>query len=236
MVIDGLSRLMGQKNKRDLKILEVGAEPFIFTEMLVNRFPDADIVGVGYGDGGEESHDIRGKEVMVHHYNVEQDSWPFKNDEFDSVLMMAILEHLFDPVAALLRARRVLNRQGRCFITTPNAVRLTRRVKTLFGQNPFDGYPLETRYNRHQHEFTYEELEDLLPRVGLLPARIEMLTERRNPGLAKIIEYATATHPSIRDQIYAEVKKSSLEGGLPQVYRQGITEDREAHPMLEEYE
>lgn len=233
-VLNSIEDLIDLRRTNHLKILEVGVEPFIFTEMLVDHFPNAEIYGIGYGEKESELHDVKGTEIEVRYCNVEEDEWPFGDDEFDVVTMMAILEHLFDPVAALIQARRVLDSRGRFMLTTPNAVRLNQRVTTLLGRNPFDGFPLESRYNRHQHEFTSEELADLLPRTGLCPVRLETLTETRSSGLnKKILEFITDAHSSIRDQIFVEAKKGKPKGGLPQVYRQGLIESRETHPLLD---
>lgn len=46
--------------------------------------------------------------------------WPFKEGEFDFVLMDAILEHLDDPVKALKELSRVLKKGGRAKIKVPH--------------------------------------------------------------------------------------------------------------------
>jgi 2-polyprenyl-3-methyl-5-hydroxy-6-metoxy-1,4-benzoquinol methylase len=51
--------------------------------------------------------------------NVEQDDLP-QNWQFDTILMLAILEHLVDPEATLARILRALAPSGRLILTTPH--------------------------------------------------------------------------------------------------------------------
>jgi len=144
---------------------------------------------------------------------------------------VAIIEHLFDPLYALYQARRVLADDGKFMLTTPNAVRLAKRIWTLIGRNPFDGFSLESRYNRHQHEFTPDELRDLLPTAGLYPTSIYTIPKDRRPGIPTIIEKISELYESFGDQIIVEAKKGEPIERLPDVYRQGLIESRETHPL-----
>jgi ubiquinone/menaquinone biosynthesis C-methylase UbiE len=49
---------------------------------------------------------------------------PFGPNAFDRVVSLATLEHVRDPRQALLESRRVLDRDGVCFVTTPNPWRI----------------------------------------------------------------------------------------------------------------
>jgi ubiquinone/menaquinone biosynthesis C-methylase UbiE/uncharacterized protein YbaR (Trm112 family) len=49
---------------------------------------------------------------------------PFAPNSFDHVVSLASLEHFRDPRAALTESRRVLDRDGACFVTTPNPWRI----------------------------------------------------------------------------------------------------------------
>lgn len=231
-VLDGIESLMQTRGNRSLRIVEAGATPFVFTEMLVDRFPEAEIIAIGYGDG-QESEVINGRDIPIYNLNVEEDSWPFDDTSVDVITFMAIIEHLFDPLSALMEARRILDYNGRFFLTTPNAIRLEVRLRIMLGENPYDPYALESPYNRHQHEFTMEELDDLLPTAGLFPTRTYTVPLDRTNLIPNLFQKMTEITESWGDQIIVKAERGDPETRLPKVYRQGLTESRKTHPAHE---
>lgn len=55
---------------------------------------------------------------------------------FDAVLMVAVIEHLVDPMAVMATIRRLLRPGGFVWIDTPNIAKWTRRLKLLAGHFP----------------------------------------------------------------------------------------------------
>ena len=72
---------------------------------------------------------------------------PFEDGYFDVVLLTDVIEHLKDPTACLREIRRVLNDRGRLILTTPKF------------------RPDRKWDERHEKEFTSEELHSLLSGV-----------------------------------------------------------------------
>jgi SAM-dependent methyltransferase len=91
---------------------------------------------------------------------------PFRNESFREAYMSHVLEHLENPGAALLEARRVLVPGGRVFVWVPN---FTDRTSVT---------------NRsHRAVFNYFSLMHLLSRSGFQPASIPpQLPSRMFPG------------------------------------------------------
>ncbi len=92
---------------------------------------------------------------------------------FDAVIMIALVEHLVDPLGALLRIRRLLRPGGFVYLDTPNVAKWTRRLKLLAGRFPstsshdeglvgYDGLPVALHDDGHLHYFTYRSLSRLL--------------------------------------------------------------------------
>lgn len=92
---------------------------------------------------------------------------------FDAVIMVALVEHLVDPVGALRRIRQLLRPGGLLYLDTPNVAKWTRRVKLLAGRFPatssrdeglvgYDGEPLALHDDGHLHYFTWRSLSRLL--------------------------------------------------------------------------
>ena len=102
---------------------------------------------------------------------------------YDAVFMIALVEHLVDPIAALTRVRALLRPGGFLYIDTPNIAKYTRRLKLLFGHFPatatfaeglvtYDGRPADLFDEGHFHYFTYRSLSRMLvERCGF--ARVE---------------------------------------------------------------
>jgi SAM-dependent methyltransferase len=108
-----------------------------------------------------------------------KDPLPFPSGQFDVVLMCEVLEHLnFNPLPALAEINRVLAPNGMLLIGTPNAARLSARIRLLLGKSingPIQDYVLQldpagTRRNMivglHWREYTAAELRELLDATG----------------------------------------------------------------------
>jgi SAM-dependent methyltransferase len=88
---------------------------------------------------------------------------PFRDECFDGVLMFDVLEHVRDAARALRECVRVMRREGRLLLTTPNTL----------GFGIYDSFADPT----HVHHFTWRSVNRLLKRAGLkdvtpMPLRI----------------------------------------------------------------
>ncbi len=92
---------------------------------------------------------------------------------FDAVLMVALIEHLVDPLRAMQAVRKLLRPGGFVYNDTPNIAKNTRRVKLAFGYFPatasrreglvrYDGAPVDLHDEGHLHYFTYRSLGRML--------------------------------------------------------------------------
>ena len=89
------------------------------------------------------------------------DKTTFHKDFFDTVTLVAVLEHVFDPNRVLENIREILKPDGRLYIEVPNIGWVYPRVSLLFGHFPitstdpgFDG--------GHLHYFEKHNLTKLL--------------------------------------------------------------------------
>jgi SAM-dependent methyltransferase len=94
-------------------------------------------------------------------------------ETFDCVIMVALVEHLLDPLEAMGRVRELLNPGGFVYIDTPNMAKITRRVKLAFGRFPatasrneglttYEGQQVRLHDEGHLHYFTFRSLELML--------------------------------------------------------------------------
>lgn len=61
----------------------------------------------------------------------------FKDSSFDSIIVGEIIEHLLNTDYFLSEIGRVLKKDGRLYITTPNFASFGRRILCVLGENPF---------------------------------------------------------------------------------------------------
>jgi SAM-dependent methyltransferase len=95
---------------------------------------------------------------------------PFDAETFDGAVMGELLEHLYDPAAALAGVVRTLVPGGVLTGTVPNFYFLTKRLRYLAGKfGEGEGDPLT---HAHIRFFSRVVLRDLLERAGLREIRI----------------------------------------------------------------
>jgi len=93
--------------------------------------------------------------------------------KYDAIIMVALIEHLINPLGAMQSIMRLLKPGGFAYIDTPNFARYTLRLKLLFGRFPstasmneglttYSGEPADLYDEGHLHYFTYRSLSLML--------------------------------------------------------------------------
>lgn len=95
--------------------------------------------------------------------------------KYAAIIMVALIEHLIDPITAMKGIRNLLGDDAFVYIDTPNLAKYTRRVKLLFGRFPstastdeglstYGGKPVDLYDEGHLHYWTFRSLEEMLSR------------------------------------------------------------------------
>jgi 2-polyprenyl-6-hydroxyphenyl methylase/3-demethylubiquinone-9 3-methyltransferase len=197
------------------KILDIGVYP----PHLFTAFEQ-----LGYKLSGISSQHEKVKLKNISILNIEKEKFPYKNNEFDLILMTEVIEHLTaNPVVYLSEIKRVLKPNGYLLITTPNAVHLKNRMKVLFGKSA--SFPVEqlsetksnddSIYYRHNREFTLWELEKIVQMAGFKIQKSDYFSaytpgrKRRKTSMVKHVGYAlTQISSSLRDSLFVLASKS----------------------------
>jgi len=105
-----------------------------------------------------------------------------QNNTVDYVIATEIIEHLVNPLHMLSESRRVLRRNGRIFLTSPNVAKSSAWIKLLLGRSNLDPLNkshiyMHTKWRGHVRLFSKEELE-----MMLLDSGFRVLESRTYPG------------------------------------------------------
>lgn len=157
------------KNLKSKKILDVGGVEET-SKFFLNLFPNAKVYTLNI------RKDLKAKLKVIGNAQL----LPFKNGVFDLVFCGEIIEHLVNPINFLKEVKRVLKKNGKLIITTPNMAAWHNRILLLFGYPPsnYTAVP-HTRYGLprfirdkpsilqdHTRVFTFNQLEELLIKSG----------------------------------------------------------------------
>lgn len=159
------------------KALELGANPY-FTTILLQKFTNLELELANYlgPNKGAKIHQavnyvehgqFKTMEFESHNFNVEEDKFPFADDQFDVVFFCEIIEHLLmDPAGVIKEIKRILKPNAFLILSTPNVSRLDNVARLMLGTNIYDPYSAHGPYGRHNREYTRHDLYLLLSYLG----------------------------------------------------------------------
>jgi SAM-dependent methyltransferase len=118
--------------------------------------------------------------------------FPFDDAEFNVVIAMMVVEHLFDPFHSFSQMARICRPGGKVFVNLPNIASIKCRWALLQGRMPITSSPdwFEKREwdGNHLHNFTISDTLKLASLYGLSSAQIHpvgrsLIAKRMMPGL-----------------------------------------------------
>lgn len=83
---------------------------------------------------------------------------PFKNNSFDLIWCSEVIEHLKNPEFTIQEFKRILKKEGKMIVTTPNSYPLLFRLLYLLGLNP-----KKLQRKDHIHFFGLKEIKKMFP-------------------------------------------------------------------------
>ena len=185
---------------RELARIDGAGDPFAKIAGLVPPFSAGSTaldVGCGYG-GVCRQLAARGYEVAGVEINTEaleslrragirtysfdlNDEWPLEH-RFDLIVMVEVLEHLFDPIAALEQAKRHLEPGGKLIVSVPIYFDLVDRLRILWNGRviSYDNLCYGPELYRRFRSYNYDHLRffrpaEVLELIRLLGFQLEAI-------------------------------------------------------------
>jgi hypothetical protein len=187
----------------------MGFETLLLRELL----PESRIecLGINPDDRFKPHDEFSFHTLDLNDVAVAPDPCPTLSRDFDLIVLMEVIEHLYTPpevVLAYLGSH--LATDGVMLVTTPNAAWLKNRIKLACGKNPFEALRSDRKNMGHVREYTKKELEVALVKAGLQVVKFSRLGLYHFSGKKDRVYSAVADllHPSLSRTLVAVCKKS----------------------------
>lgn len=146
--------------KKGESVLDVGCGDGLFLELLREK----SVVGAGADISGVAVEKCKKKGFRSS--LMKEGALPFLDNEFDTVVLLDVLEHTYAPEVLLREAGRVA--KTKVIVSVPNFVSLPARMQILLGGVPENNRPRQG----HIYWFTYAVLGSLFQKEGFRNIKI----------------------------------------------------------------
>lgn len=149
--------------------LDLGSGDGLFLSLLKEKGISGE--GLDISEEGVAKTRRKGLKASVFDFNAKL---PFKDNTFDVVVMLDLLEHVYAPERLLKEAVRVS--RNSLIVSVPNFSSLPARLQTLAGSVPENNHP----HKGHIFWFNYFILKKLTRSAGVYPVEIRVNTFWQN--------------------------------------------------------
>lgn len=147
-----------------IKILNIG--PAFETELMRQRFKEVIINSIGFENIYFKPRKKEGH-IQFDLNEIDKGQGNPEVPPHDLVIMAEVIEHLYaNPQKVLSHIHGWVEKRGFLIIQTPNAVRLSRRIRLLLGRNPQEMIRQDRHNPGHFREYTKEELLGIARETG----------------------------------------------------------------------
>jgi len=216
--------------KPGAKILEIGAMPYCFSTLLIERFnvevsalnlPNTIFPGEPYKITNETiiiPNKQTQKQYKIKSWicNAEKDIYPYDDNIFDVVICTEVIEHLlYSPMHLFQESQRVLRKDGLMLVSTVNALYYKRMVDIILNNNIDDVFTTLGCYGRHSRNWTQRELIELANNSNF---DVDYVTSATLRGTRSIYGTASAIAPMLERNITKPTYLSQVAKSLRKLF------------------
>lgn len=168
-----IEEVLDKSNTRERNLLvEVGAAQCSTLKYFNEIYKFKKIIGYDIAFTNEilEKNKYKNVELLEADFN---NDFPLKDSSVDCLVMMMIIEHLFDPFHSFSEVSRILAKDGVAFINLPVVTSIKNRLRLLFGKLPDTSGAYETWFmnkewdGNHLHYFSIDSIKKLCVKYDL---------------------------------------------------------------------
>ena len=184
-------KILGEKIRSGCNVLDVGTGMGIAPRFAKKLGANVITLDSYQASGSDAIENIKNEGIGSIFIDILNDKIPLDDNSIDIIFFGDVIEHLLhSPKRALLEFNRILKPNGVCIASTPNAVRLTVRIKVLLGYSNWSNlndFWNEDFNSGHHHEYTLDEFRSVFLKTGFLIEKVIMEeASLKNETISKI--------------------------------------------------
>lgn len=195
-------------SERRMRVLDLGCGEGELAVLLARKGHSvvASDISAGNLSQAREKARIACVEIETVECDIEDGESAFASRQFDAVFFMNVLEHLRSPIVGLERTRRLLAKEGRLYIHTPNSCSFSRFLSAILFEPRIVGcFRADSIEDLHLQGYDWRLLQQLCNFSGLrveriIPTCLTIIGRVRSRALARAF-------PAISDSLLFECRK-----------------------------
>ena len=173
-------------------VLDVGCgDGLLLVELAKKGVTDA--FGIDMSETGIAKAKQKGLHVALVDISDLRNISDLHGKKFDSITILEVLEHVFDPLSILQSAKDFLSENGSLYMSTPNFNAIGDRIRVLRGMVPW-----QKRHEKgHVYWMNKSVVEELMKKSGLEIVEMTSLGYRRNKTGEGLFRWLAQVWPSM---------------------------------------
>ena len=160
------------KSKEYNLFVEIGSSGCSSLKYLSESYKVNKIIGydIAFSETTLKQNKYKNIQLLEGNFNYDL---PLENNSVDCLVMMMIIEHLFDPFHSFSEIKRLLSKDGLAFINLPLVTSIKNRYRLLFGKLPetsvkYDDWFVDKDWDgSHLHYFSIDSIKRMCEKYNL---------------------------------------------------------------------
>ncbi len=166
------------KEKKYNIFVEIGAGDCASLKYYSETYKVNKIIGydIAFSDNTYKQNVYKNVRLLEGNFN---NNLPLENNSVDCLVMMMVIEHLFNPFHSFSEIHRLLSEDGIAFINLPLVTSIKNRMRLLFGKLPETSVSYEKWFQNedwdgsHLHYFSIDSIKKICKKFNLEIVKIK---------------------------------------------------------------